>query len=102
MRGEAPPLEDSSWVMGPEGRIIRIALHGLRGPIQVAGKGYNQEMPGFAPVLTDTDIASLLTYARKQFGGVDLAVLPATVAAIRDATRERKGLWTADELLKVP
>jgi mono/diheme cytochrome c family protein len=102
MRGEAPPLEDSSWVRGPEGRIIRIALHGLRGPIEVTGKAYNQEMPGFAPVLTDTDIASLLSYARKRFGGVDSPVLPATVASIRDANRDRKSLWTADELLKVP
>src|SRR5437899_1868407 len=44
MMGEAPPLEGSSWVAGPENRIIKIVLHGLRGPIEVRGKIYNQEM----------------------------------------------------------
>src|SRR5260370_39252760 len=66
MRGEAPPLEGSSWVAGPESRVIRIVLHGLRGPIEVGSKTYNQEMPGFGPVLTDADIASLLSYVRKR------------------------------------
>src|SRR4051812_17779277 len=50
MRGEAPPLEGSSWVAGPEDRVIKIALHGLRGKIEVDGKTYNQEMPGFGPI----------------------------------------------------
>src|ERR1700704_4355002 len=47
MRGEAPPLEGSSWVAGPENRVIKIVLHGLRGRIEVGGTTYNQEMPGF-------------------------------------------------------
>src|SRR5436309_766495 len=45
MMGEAPPLEGSSWVAGPENRLIKIVLHGLRGPIEVRSKTYNQEMP---------------------------------------------------------
>src|SRR5437868_15240319 len=66
MRGEAPPLEGSAWVAGPESRLIRIVLHGLHGPIEVRGKTYNQEMPGFAPILTDADIAALLSHLRKR------------------------------------
>jgi mono/diheme cytochrome c family protein len=102
MMGEAPPLAGSSWVMGPESRVIKIALHGLRGPIEVSGKTYNQEMPGFGPVLTDADIASLLSYARKRFGGADTPISDATVASIRAANRDRKGYWTVHELLKEP
>ena len=102
MMGEAPPLAGSSWVMGPENRAIRIVLHGLRGTIEVSGKTYNQEMPGFGPVLTDADIASLLSYARRRFGGVDTPISDATVALIRAANRDRKNYWTADELLKEP
>ena len=102
MSGEAPPLEGSSWVTKPEGVVIRIVLHGLRGPIEVAGKNYNQEMPGFGPVLSDADIAMLLSYVRKRFGGVDTPVSTEAVALIRAAHRVRKVYWTADELVKGP
>ncbi len=102
MMGEAPPLAGSSWIAGPESRAIKIVLHGLRGTIEVNGKTYNQEMPSFGPVLTDADIASLLSYARRRFGGVDLTISDSAVAAIRAANRDRKQFWTADELLKAP
>ena len=100
--GEAPPLEGSAWVAGPESRVIRIVLHGLRGTIEVRGKTYNQEMPGFGPILTDADIASLLSYVRRRFGGVDIAVSEAAVSLIRAANRGRMDYWTVDELLKAP
>jgi mono/diheme cytochrome c family protein len=100
--GEAPPLEGSAWVGGPESRVIRIVLHGLRGPIEVRSQTYNQEMPGFAPVLTDADIASLLSYARRRFGGASTPVSETAVSQIRDANRSRKDYWTVDELLKEP
>ena len=102
MRGEAPPLAGSSWVVGPESRAIKIVLHGLRGTIEVSSKTYNQEMPGFGPVLTDADIASLLSYARRRFGGAETPISDATVGLIRAANRDRKDYWTADELLKEP
>src|SRR5262245_36470325 len=38
LTGEAPPLAGSSWVSGPDARLIRIVVHGVKGPIQVAGK----------------------------------------------------------------
>ena len=101
-RGEAPPLEGSSWVAGPENRVIRIVLHGLRGPIEVSGKAYNQEMPGFGPVLTDADIASLLSYARRRFGGASTPTSAAAVSLIRAANRTRMKYWTVDELIQEP
>src|SRR6185503_849217 len=53
LSGEAPPLAGSSWVSGLEARLIRIALHGLRGPIQVGDKTYDREMPGVGRRLSD-------------------------------------------------
>jgi mono/diheme cytochrome c family protein len=100
MRGEAPPLEGSAWVAGPENRVIKIVLHGLHGSIEVRGQTYNQEMPGFAPILTDADIASLLSYARKRFGGATTPVSEAAVSTIRAANRGRTSYWTVDELIK--
>ena len=98
MRGEAPPLEGSSWVAGPENRVIKIVLHGLRGSIEVRSQTYNQEMPGFGPILTDADIASLLSYVRKRFGGAGRPVSEAAVSLIRAANRGRTDYWTVDEL----
>ena len=102
MMGEAPPLEGSSWVAGPENRVIRIVLHGLHGSIEVDGKNYNQEMPGFGPILTDADIASLLTYVRRRFGAATAPVSEEAVSLIRAANRGRMNYWTVDELLKEP
>jgi mono/diheme cytochrome c family protein len=102
MRGEAPPLEGSAWVAGPEKRVIKIVLHGLRGPIEVGGKTYNQEMPGFAPILTDAEIASLLSYTRRRYGGASTPVSEGAVSLIRAANRGRTDYWTIDELMKEP
>jgi mono/diheme cytochrome c family protein len=102
MMGEAPPLEGSSWVAGPENRVIKIVLHGLRGTIEVRSKIYNQEMPGFGPILTDADIASLLSYVRRRFGGASTPISEATVSLIRFANRGRLDYWTVDELTKEP
>ena len=102
MMGEAPPLEGSAWVAGPENRVIKIVLHGLRGPIEVRSKSYNQEMPSFGSILTDADIASLLSYVRRRFGGASTPTSETAVSLIRAANRGRTEYWTVDELMKEP
>jgi mono/diheme cytochrome c family protein len=99
--GVALSLVDSSWVQGPEGRLVRIALHGVRGPIEVHGKSYNLEMPGFQNVFGDEEMAAVLTYLRQAWGNRAPSVSAASVAAIRAAHRERGDSWTAAELLEV-
>jgi mono/diheme cytochrome c family protein len=96
---EAPPLVGSEWVKGPEQRLIRILLHGVRGPIEVAGKTYNREMPGLGQALNDADLASLASFVRGVFGGVTPPIDAETVSRIRAAAAHRKTPWTADELL---
>jgi len=100
--GDAPPLAGSPWVTGPEDRLIRIVLHGVRGRMEVSGKVYDQEMPGFGPVMSDSDIASLLTFVRRHFGGPEEPVEPAAVSRIRAANQNRTNYWSVEELLKKP
>ena len=102
MAAEAPPLDGSPWVTGSEDRLIKIVLHGLRGVVEVGGKTYNQEMPAVGQVLTDAQIATLLSFVRQHFGAASAPILPATVSKVRAATRNQRGYWTVDELLKEP
>ena len=99
--GVASPLARSGWVLGPEGRLIRIALHGVRGEIEVIGKTYNLEMPAFHVAFRDADIAAILTYIRQAWGNSAPPVETATVAELRAAHAERGDSWVAEELLAV-
>lgn len=100
--GRVPPLTGSPWVAGSEDRLIRIALHGLRGPIEINGEIYNLEMPAFGPLFKDEDIASVLSYVRQQYGAPSPPVTRAAVSRVRDATRDREIYWTVKELLELP
>jgi len=102
MAAEAPPLDRSPWVTGPEDRLIKIVLHGLRGAVEVGGKTYNQEMPAVGQVLTDAQIATLLSFVRQHFGAASAPILPATVSKVRAATQNRGGYWTVEELMREP
>lgn len=99
--GEAPPLEGAPWVTGPAERLIRIILHGVSGRIEMAGKVYDREMPGFGGVLSDQQAASLATYVRKRFAQVTIPVAPAEVKRIRQEQAGRTTYWPADELLEI-
>jgi glucose/arabinose dehydrogenase/mono/diheme cytochrome c family protein len=100
MEGLAPPLADSEWVLGPENRIVRVVLHGVKGPIQVNGKKFDLEMPSLG-TLSDEQLASILTYVRREWENTGDPVEPATVRSIRQETAKRNEAWTAAELLKV-
>jgi len=97
--GEAPPLEDSPWVVGPSERLVRIVLHGITGRIELGGRVYDREMPGFGTSLSDADVAALATYTRSRFGAAKPRVTPAEVRRIRDEHAGRTAYWHADELL---
>src|SRR6266545_8275371 len=72
--GGPPPLVDSPWLAGPDARLIRIVLHGAGGPLEIGGKTYNLEMPAFGPVLSDAQIATVLSFARARFTGSERTV----------------------------
>lgn len=98
--GVAPPLLDSPWVLGPPERTVRIALQGVRGPINVLGRWHTGEMPAFGG-LDDHQLSSILTYVRRAWGHTAPAVDPEQVEAIRRATAGRTDAWTQDELNQI-
>jgi len=49
--------------------------------MQIEGKTYDQEMPGFGRILSDAQVASLLSFVRKRFAGPSDPISPATVSA---------------------
>src|SRR5207245_503355 len=64
--GQFPPLVKSEWVNEPEpGRLIRLVLNGLNGPLQFQGAGYNGSMVPWKDSLTDEEIADVLSYVRQ-------------------------------------
>jgi mono/diheme cytochrome c family protein len=97
--GLAPPLKDSDWSTGSKERMIRIVLHGLQGPIEIQGKQWELVMPGLA-VFDDEQLASIMTYVRREWGHTASPVEPEEIKAIRDQYPGREDMWTVKELLK--
>ena len=99
LEGLAPPLADSEWVLGDPERIVKVVMHGLRGPIKVKGVAYSYDMPA-AGFLTDEQIAGVLTYIRREWDHAAPPVPVDLVQKIRADTKGRTDAWTEPELLK--
>ncbi len=97
--GSFPPLTQTEWVLGDKGRLVRLLLNGMQGPLEVEGEVYNGIMILPPPALTDEQIAAVLTYVRQHFGNHAEALTPDEVASVR-AANEQEGLWEASELLE--
>ena len=97
-----PPLTGTRWVRGSEERLIKLVLKGLQGPIEVNGETYPGQVPmtAFEGLLTDEEIAAVLTYVRNAFGNDASVIAPETVSAVREAVQDKDGFYTADELLQ--
>jgi mono/diheme cytochrome c family protein len=98
-----PPLVGSEWVLAKEpGRVIRIVLHGLQGPVTVKSQAFESaSMIPWKIDLSDEQIANVLTYIRHAWGNNASPVTPEQVKAVRDKTASRSSQWFVDELLKV-
>ncbi|MDB5241342.1 MAG: dehydrogenase [Spirosoma sp.] len=97
-----PPLTGTNWVTGNEDRLIKIALKGLMGPIDVDGKTYPGQVPmtPFGGLLKDQEIAAVLTYVRNSFGNQASAIHPDRVKRVRIATESKKDFYNPQQLLK--
>ncbi len=95
-----PPLAASPWVTQAPERLARIVLHGVSGPIEVAGKTWNSAMPGHKdfPGFDDEVASGLLTFLRRSWGHAGRAIEPQFVAQVRAETADRTALWTVPEL----
>jgi mono/diheme cytochrome c family protein len=99
--GAFPPLAGSAWVKGEPDRAAKIILHGLEGPVTVSGKTYDLAMPPQGAVLSDAQIAAVLTYVRSAWGNQEPAVSADQIKAIRTQFADRSAYWTSAELLKL-
>jgi len=93
----APPLAGSKRVNGDPGKLIRIVLSGLTGPVD--GKDYPSIMP---PMLNSDDewLAAVLSYLRTNLGNSASVIQPADIKKVRDVVGRRWDPWTLEELEK--
>ena len=95
--GLAPPLVDSDWVLGKPDVTARIVLHGLGGPVKVGNRIWDLTMPPMG-MLSDEEIAGVLTYVRREWEHNGSPVDAKFVAGVRKQFAEHPNSWTADEL----
>ena len=95
-----PPLVDTAWVVVNEERLIKILLKGLYGTMEVSGKKYQGVMAPFGQLLTNEEIASVLTYIRNSFGNQASVITKKKVEEVRQASKNRKVYYSPAELLK--
>jgi mono/diheme cytochrome c family protein/glucose/arabinose dehydrogenase len=89
----APSLIDSPLLLASPEIPARVLLNGKEGAIGL--------MPPVGSTLTDDQVASVLTYVRREWGQTGSPVDPPAVAAVRELTRARTRPWTHDELMKM-
>lgn len=106
--GVAPTLAGSDWVNEADpGRLVRIVLHGLQGPIKInATTEFNvagAAMPAQYDAIggTDAKLAAVLTYIRSAWGNTAKAVTADEVKAARMAAGTRADMWSPEELKAV-
>jgi mono/diheme cytochrome c family protein len=86
----APSLIGSSLALGPPEITARVLLNGKEGSIGL--------MPPIGAAITDDQIASVLTYIRREWGQTGSPVDPATISGVRKLTADRTRPWTDAEL----
>lgn len=91
----APPLKGSKRVLGNKDKLIKIALHGLMGPVD--GKTYPGAMESLASH-DDKYISEVLTYIRNSWGNSAKLISPQDVKHTRKHNKKRKMPWTLAEL----
>ena len=100
----APPLRGSEWVLGDAITLSLIVLHGMEGPMVVAGKKY--DAPTILPVMPahstmgDADIAAILTYIRNEWGNQAEPVASRFVFSTRNVSQGRVYPWKTSEIKK--
>ncbi|MBC8152346.1 MAG: c-type cytochrome [Bacteroidetes bacterium] len=100
----APPLIGSDWVTGDEKRLALIVLHGMEGPVDVAGKVY--DAPSILPIMPahstmdDATITAILMYIRNEWGNDAGPIGKKTVGTTRITSQGRVMPWKASELKK--
>jgi len=93
-----PPLTAQEWVNAPSKRLIALLLDGMQGDVEVNGAVYRGIMPAWRSVLTDGQIASVLTYIRQSWGNHSPPVISTDVGVLRANYLDRNAFWTPKEI----
>ncbi|MEO0732596.1 MAG: PVC-type heme-binding CxxCH protein [Bacteroidota bacterium] len=97
-----PPLAGSRWVTGDPKVLAKILLKGLIGPIEVKGKVYPGQVPmtPYEDLMTDQQIADVMTYVRNAFGNRASVISEDFVRDVRAEVKAsgKEGYYRADEL----
>ncbi|MEX0599595.1 MAG: cytochrome c [Rhodothermales bacterium] len=93
--GVFPPLTGTEWVTGDKGRLIRVILNGVTGPIEVNGDTYGGAMPPWGAFLDDEEMSQLVTFIRTSWDNDSEEITPEEVHKVREAVTDRKSPWTA-------
>ena len=100
--GQYPPLAGSEWVQAKnwhgDNHIVKIVLHGFQGPMTVNGQPFNNAMAPWGKLLTDDEIAAVLSYVRSQWGNDAPPITTEFVKKMRQQTHDRKEAWSQKEL----
>ena len=89
----APSLIDSELALASPDIPARVLLNGKEGPFGL--------MPPVGSVLSDEQIAAVLTYVRREWGQPGTPVEASTVKDVRAQTAGRTRPWTHDELTRM-
>jgi mono/diheme cytochrome c family protein/glucose/arabinose dehydrogenase len=97
-----PPLKETKWVIGSEERLIKIVLKGVMGPMEVNGRNYPGQVPmtPFGGLLTDREVAGVLTYVRNSFGNKATPIKPEKVKQVRATIVNKKDFYSPTKLLE--
>ena len=88
----------SQRLLGAPELPIKIVLKGLQGPITAGGKSYDSVMPGHEQLLSDQEIADVLSYARSAWGNDAGDIKAETVRKLREQWKEQVKPWTQKNL----
>jgi mono/diheme cytochrome c family protein len=101
--GQYPPLAGSEVEIGDAtNQLIAIVLKGLQGPVVIEGKPFNNAMQAWEGQYTDSQLASILTYVRSDWGNNAPPITADMVKQIRGEFKDRKEQWTWPEVQKIP
>ena len=97
-----PSIENSPWVTGDNERLIKVAMYGMMGALEIKGKKYDGQVPmtPFGGMLKDDELAAVLTFVRNSFGNQAAPIQVGEVQKVREATKGRVMFYNSAELLK--
>jgi mono/diheme cytochrome c family protein len=85
------------------GSVVALASPDIPARVLLNGKeGTTGLMPPIGASLNDEQVASVLTYVRREWGQTGAPVPLETIATIRRLTADRARPWTDGELMKLP